>query len=1384
MVAIRIPLAGAARRLPAVAIGCLAFLVVSCCTGTAQASGNFNLWYVDHTGIEIALAWDSVPGATGYSVERDTASTFNTARHVVYTLDASATGFGDTGWPANDLRRFQTPSNPTDSPVYHLDAGTGYYYRVGATTPGGTLLSTVIGPYQVASYQSPAQIVRGTPGDLWADAVLGRPGFGENSWWKTDPYHIQSPGGVLVDRNTSHPTHVFLVDSNHNRILGMASLGQCSISQAPCSIDADCNGATCRLTPGEIAPQVVLGQPSATDAGACNGDGTAQIYPHREIPTASTLCFVRPDQISVGETAISIQSAVDTDHNLYVPDQWNHRVLMYRDPFNPANGTAAVAVWGQASVTTGSGMLGAEVCPAGSSMGDLCLPNAVDIDAAGDLWVSDFGHNRVLRFARSALSGTIAATADIALAPGAAPNSVRVDPVGNVYVSTSAHLLRFATPQIGGSNSSQVLSFIESDPNFSSLNQLSFDPTGTNYLWAQIRWDTAVRINLTTQQVTERVHGGLSLGLDVSQAGDVFWTESADYIAGLYRLGAAEVPGADGRGTIAFFGFGVPTPDSMISALSITTAGNQLLISDRYTVYFWNDYHSITQSAGTTHPPDGTWGLSPITSGGDAYLVTSDTSGRIWINSRFTGLKLFQAPLTSTAVPIKTFSPPMYYKNTNGAVVPWPAGTSFDVLSHFLPVGPGDRVWVEDYGHSRVMRVVNFDGYEDPSSPPYVDIVLGQASFQGTSCNRGNGYFGFDRDTLCEEDVPSIDPQGNFYIQDNATGGMDGGWARLLRWNAGTIPDNPSHTLFGILPDRVYGAGGETMFTVPPQAGNPFYPYPDNDPAFPPMALACDPQGRMFVGGANPYAGARFPMVYLNKEQNALPQLALGDTMSLPSVSYVDPDGNLYLGDYDWQRVLVYKQPLARFTPPNTPPPTPTPTGTPPTPTSTRTHPLTPTVTPTARDYRGILLNDGAGPYYRLDEASGTTAFDSSGLGLNATYVSFGQLQYGQLALPPFQNDPAVLVSGAGVQLPATASPVTETIEGWFRPTGAVDAKALIVRVDSTGSWQRMLWISAGWPAVNKFTYSFAIGGTQYNVVGTTTVVPNSTYYVVVTLNMTGNASSVRLYVNGVQEAALTAPGTPLNADHWQIGLQGGGGLGNFVGVMDEAAFYNTILSPAQVSNHYVIAEAIAAPTSSPAAPTPNLTPTPTSTPTPVMACAVAPRTGCEPPQRSAGISLNTASRATVRWNWLGGSTPIALTQFGNPVSGSSSYHLCVYDTSAGPPFLVFGATVPAGGTCGTRPCWKQIRNRFSYTNAAATPDGVKRMTLQATAGRTAASIHVTGGGSNLHMPVSADGVFLLREFPEVIVQLQRNDSPDCWEAVFTSPPARDTRWAFADTIH
>lgn len=74
-------------------------------------------------------------------------------------------------------------------------------------------------------------------------------------------------------------------------------------------------------------------------------------------------------------------------------------------------------------------------------------------------------------------------------------------------------------------------------------------------------------------------------------------------------------------------------------------------------------------------------------------------------------------------------------------------------------------------------------------------------------------------------------------------------------------------------------------------------------------------------------------------------------------------------------------------------------------------------------------------------------------------------------------------------------------------------------------------------------------------------------------------------------------------------------------------------------------------------------------------------------------------------------------------------------------PILTVTMGVPASGFCDPETCWKRPLNGFSYTNAAATPDGVRQMTLQAS-GHTGSYIAVSGRGSNLRMPVSTDGIF------------------------------------------
>jgi len=592
---------------------------------------------------------------------------------------------------------------------------------------------------------------------------------------------------------------------------------------------------------------------------------------------------------------------------------------MYRDPFNPGNGTAAAAVWGQPSLD--AGVTAFWGCEGSDALDSLCAPDAVDIDAAGNMWVADFGNFRILRFPRNPASGAIAPTADMSLGLDSYPSAVRVDPQGDVYV-TSAHIIRFTNPQPNASNIPQTLSFIESDPYYAHPWQIAFDPTAPGRLWAQIRWDTAVLIDLTTQQVLKRVRSGDSFALDVSQAGDLFWTETADSVlgqyssAGLYRLGANEAAPASGIAPEAFAGQGVPT-EGNYGILGITTAGNQLLVSDRYAVYFWNDYHTITQGSTTAHPADGLWGLGDLASSdsGQGYFVRSDTRGRIWINSTITGLKIFQGPLTETSTPLTTLSVSMT-KARNGSIIPLPSGVAITPRD-FLPIGAGDRAWLVDDAHSRVVRVVNIDGVEAPGQPPYVDVVLGQARWSGTHCNRGRGTSGrslkFARGTFCREGFLGLDAQNNLFLQDNADSGIDGGFTRILRWNAGTIPDHPSRTRFNIPADSVYGNGGPKHFRVAKAYGNPYFPFDPTETVHTPRAPTFAAGGIMVLGGADPYDGPRFPLVYLNKDKVFQPQLTLGDMMSFPMASYVDPDGNLYLGDFDWQRVLVYKTPFAQF---------------------------------------------------------------------------------------------------------------------------------------------------------------------------------------------------------------------------------------------------------------------------------------------------------------------------------------------------------------------------------------------------------------------------------------------------------------------------------------
>lgn len=168
------------------------------------------------------------------------------------------------------------------------------------------------------------------------------------------------------------------------------------------------------------------------------------------------------------------------------------------------------------------------------------------------------------------------------------------------------------------------------------------------------------------------------------------------------------------------------------------------------------------------------------------------------------------------------------------------------------------------------------------------------------------------------------------------------------------------------------------------------------------------------------------------------------------------------------------------------------------------------------------------------------------------------------------------------------------------------------------------------------------------------------------------------------------------------------------------------------------------------------------------LECPPAPLPGCREPVAPGKSLIQLKQRIPdagdgLSWKWAkGATTPLA--DFGDP-AGSDAYRLCVYDATG----VRAGTTVPAGGTCGSRPCWTPNASGFKYKDTAGTPDGIVQVQLKAGTAPGRASILVKGKGAALRLPLTQTLA------APVTVQLRRPDGP-CWQAVYSTPTAQDAR--------
>jgi hypothetical protein len=208
-------------------------------------------------------------------------------------------------------------------------------------------------------------------------------------------------------------------------------------------------------------------------------------------------------------------------------------------------------------------------------------------------------------------------------------------------------------------------------------------------------------------------------------------------------------------------------------------------------------------------------------------------------------------------------------------------------------------------------------------------------------------------------------------------------------------------------------------------------------------------------------------------------------------------------------------------------------------------------------------------------------------------------------------------------------------------------------------------------------------------------------------------------------------------------------------------------------------------PSGTPATVTTTATPTPT--PTPTAGCPATPVAGCRTPGKSQLRLKNNPDdrKDSLGWSWLKGPFT-TFADLGDPVNGSTAYHLCIYDEIGNTAHLVLDATAPAGGTCAKgRPCWKQIGSRkptgFKYSDGDLTPDGLLGISLKS-GGDGKAKLVVSGKGVNLRMADPA-GLDLLSQDTKVIVQLSHSGGGTCWESAYPAPALRNTTSKFMDTL-
>ncbi len=233
------------------------------------------------------------------------------------------------------------------------------------------------------------------------------------------------------------------------------------------------------------------------------------------------------------------------------------------------------------------------------------------------------------------------------------------------------------------------------------------------------------------------------------------------------------------------------------------------------------------------------------------------------------------------------------------------------------------------------------------------------------------------------------------------------------------------------------------------------------------------------------------------------------------------------------------------------------------------------TVASTNANYTTTVRGDFPFLYWRLNEASGPTAADSSGNGRTGLYQ--GSVVFGQAGAIAHDTNKAVRLAGTsgtdGYVTPQSTTtvtnPVTFSVELWFKTATTTGGKLIgfgSARTGTSGRYDRHIYMT------NAGRLVFGAWTGQATAITTTASYNNNVYHHVVG---TMGPGGMALYVDGVQVGANPNTVAQSYRGYWRVGGDQLNGWPSrptslfFKGTVDEAAVYPAPLSASQVSAHF-----------------------------------------------------------------------------------------------------------------------------------------------------------------------------------------------------------------------